>query len=69
MGVLSWILLRVKEGGFILRFKVGDRGGEGLDMTHLLYANDTFVSYDTNWVIGIFELVIHVVRGNIEIGN
>lgn len=44
---LDKILLRLKEGGFILGFKVGRSGGKGQDMIPLLYADDTFVFYDT----------------------
>lgn len=43
MKVLCKILRRARNGVFIMDFKVGGRGGEGLDLTHLLFANDTLI--------------------------
>ena len=45
---LSQMLNRAKEGGFFLGFKVGGRGGEGLELTHLLIAIDNLIFYDAN---------------------
>ena len=42
------MLNRAKEGGFFLGFKVGGRGGEGLELTHLLVAIDNLIFYDAN---------------------
>ncbi|KAL6335984.1 hypothetical protein AAG906_003610 [Vitis piasezkii] len=41
MEALSSLLLRAREGGFISRFKVKGRGGEGKEVSHLPFANDT----------------------------
>lgn len=41
MEALSSLLLRARKGGFISRFKVKGRGGEGKEVSHLPFANDT----------------------------
>ena len=43
MEALSCLLKRAKLEGFFLGWKVKGRGGEGLDVSHLLFANDTLV--------------------------
>ena len=45
MKVLCKILRRARNGVFIMDFKVGGRGGEGLDLTHLLFANDILIFF------------------------
>ena len=46
MEVLSRLLKKTEEGGFIGRFQVGAPRGESLGVSHLLYANDTILSFD-----------------------
>ena len=41
--VLSRLLLEARDDGFILRFKVGGRGGGGEEISHLLFVDDTSV--------------------------
>ena len=43
MGALSCLLRRAREGGYLIDFKVNGNGGEGLEVTHLLFADDTLV--------------------------
>ena len=43
MEALSCLLGRAREDGFLTGFKVNGRGGEGLEVTHLLFADDTLV--------------------------
>ena len=43
MEALSCLLGRAREDGFLTSFKVNGRGGEGLEVTHLLFADDTLV--------------------------
>ena len=38
----------IKEGGFLLGFKVNGRGGDGLEVSHLLFANETLVFCETS---------------------
>lgn len=47
MEALSKILRRVKEGGFIIGLKVGGKGGNGLALIHLLFANNILIFYDS----------------------
>ena len=44
MNALSCFIKTTGEGGFILGYKMGGRGGEGVDkVSHLLFANDTLI--------------------------
>ena len=43
MEVLGCLLRRARGGGFLTDFKVNGKGGEGLEVTHLLFADDTLV--------------------------
>ena len=60
----SQLLFRARWGGFIKRFKVGS-SGEGMDLLHLLFANDTLIFCETNndqliylsWVFMWFEAI------------
>ena len=64
MKALSSLLVRAREGGFLSGFKVGG-GGEGEEISHLLFANDTivfwgaFVDQVTNlyWLLMWFEAI------------
>ena len=40
---LSRLLLKAQEGGFISGFTVGGRGGDGEEISHLLFADDTII--------------------------
>jgi hypothetical protein len=46
MEVLSRLLKKTEEGGFIGRFQVGAPRGESLGVSHLLYADDTILFCD-----------------------
>ena len=48
MEVLSCLLKREKEGGYLLGFRVSGRGGEVEKVSHLLFADDTFIFYKAN---------------------
>ena len=60
----SQLLFRARWGGFIKRFKVGS-SGEGMDLLHLLFANDMLIFCETNsdqliylsWVFMWFEAI------------
>ena len=41
MEALSCLLKRAKEGGFLLGWQLSGRGGVGVEITHLLFADDT----------------------------
>jgi hypothetical protein len=64
MEVLSWMLRRTEEGGFIRGFQAGRT--DGLGVSHLLYADDTIIFCDANperllyiqMVLTCFEAVI-----------
>ena len=43
MEALSCLLRRAREGDFLTGLKVNGRGGEGLEVTHLLFADDILV--------------------------
>lgn len=40
MESLNCLIKKVREMGFIFGFKVGGRGSEGVEVIHLLFAND-----------------------------
>ena len=46
MEALSCLLRRVREGGYLFGFKVFGRNGKGLEVSHLLLADDTLVFYE-----------------------
>ena len=48
MEVLSGLLKRAVEGNFISGYKVGDRDGGELVISHLLYADDTIIFCEAN---------------------
>ena len=58
---LSCILKRVEEGSFISSFKVGGRGGKGIEVPHLLFADNTNFLWYLWGAIEVLELVIHMV--------
>ena len=41
MEALSCLLKRAKEGGFLPRWQLSGRGRAGVEITHLLFADDT----------------------------
>ena len=43
MDALSRMILKAQEGGFISGFTVGGRGGDGEEISHLLFADDTII--------------------------
>ena len=43
MKALSRLILKAQEGGFISGFTIGERGGDGEEISHLLFANDTII--------------------------
>ena len=48
MKALSCLLKRVVDGSFLTACKVRGRGGEGAQVSHLLFANDTLVFYEAS---------------------
>ena len=48
MEVLSHILKKTEEGGFIQGFHVGPVNSTGIRVSHLLFANDTILFYDAS---------------------
>ena len=48
MEILSRMLKRVEEEGFIKGFSVGAAGLDGLSVSHLLYADDTILFCDND---------------------
>ncbi|RVW82606.1 putative ribonuclease H protein [Vitis vinifera] len=65
MEVFSNLISRAEEKGFIKGFKVMGRRGEGVSVSHLLSADDTFLFCEDNrdqlefwkWVVICFEVV------------
>lgn len=43
MEALTFLLKKTKEACFISGFTVGGRGGEGREMSHLLFTNGTLI--------------------------
>ena len=43
MEALSCLLKRAKEGGVLRGWQLSGRGGAGVEITHLLFADDTLV--------------------------
>ena len=54
METLSCIPLSVKEGGFIVGFLVRGRNGLGVEVSHLLFADDTLILCDASKDIYVF---------------
>ncbi|RVW20831.1 putative ribonuclease H protein [Vitis vinifera] len=48
MKALSCLLKRVVDGSFLTACKVRGRGGEGAQVSHLLFTNDTLVFYEAS---------------------
>ncbi|RVX21872.1 hypothetical protein CK203_001388 [Vitis vinifera] len=65
MEALSCLLSRVREGGFLIGFKVNGRDGERLVVTHLFFANDNLVFCEASyahmtylsWLLMWFEII------------
>ena len=45
MEALSCLLKRAREGGFLSGWQLSGKGGAGVEITHLLFADDTLVFY------------------------
>lgn len=43
MKAFSKLIAKAEEGGFIRGVKLEGRGGEGVQVSHLLFANDTLL--------------------------
>ena len=43
MEALSCLLKRAREGGFLSGWQLSGKGGAGVEITHLLFADDTLV--------------------------
>ena len=66
MEALSFFIKRAVSGGFLTGCKVKERGGEGVQITHFLYANDMLIFYEASkdqlaylsWLLIWFETII-----------
>ena len=66
MEAFSSLISRAEEKGFIRGFKVMGRRGEGVSVSHLLFADDTLLFCEDNrdqldfwkWVVICFEMVL-----------
>ncbi|RVW48216.1 hypothetical protein CK203_069509 [Vitis vinifera] len=65
----SQFLFKAKSGSFISRFKVGRSSGKWMNVSHLLFVNNTLILYGTNndqlrylsWVFMWFEVVFGLI--------
>ncbi|RVW80209.1 putative ribonuclease H protein [Vitis vinifera] len=65
MEALSCLIKRAISRGFLTGCRVKGKGGEGVQLTHLLYADDTLIFYDAfedqlahlSWVLMWFEVI------------
>ena len=48
MEVLSRLLKRTENGGFLYGFQVGSHSYGGIHISHLLFADDTIVFWDAS---------------------
>ena len=48
MEVLSYILKRVMEGGYLEGFLASGKGSVSMVVSHLLFVDDTLILYDSN---------------------
>ena len=48
MRTFSCILKRASQGGFLKGFLASGRGGEGMTVPHLLFADDTLIFCDSS---------------------
>ena len=63
MEALSILINKAVEGGFLLGYKSRDRGGNEVQVSHLLFADDTLVFFEDSrdqimylcWVLLWFE--------------
>ena len=56
MEALSCLLKRANEGGFFPGWQLSGRGSTGMEITHLLFVDDTLVFYEPS-----LELASYVV--------
>lgn len=64
--VLSCLLERVREDGFLSGIKVNGRVKEGLEVSHLLFVDETLVFFEAstthltylNWLLMWFEVIL-----------
>ena len=65
MEALSCLLKKAKVGGFLLGWRVSGRNGDGVDISHLLFVDDTLVLCKLNqdqltyfnWLLMCFEAI------------
>ena len=65
MEALSCLIKKAVSGGFLTDYRVKGRGGEGVQLTHLLYTDDTLIFCDASedqlahlsWVLMWFEVI------------
>ena len=62
MAALSCLLRRAREGGYLFGFKVNGRHGEGVEVSHLLFVDDSLVFsnvFRTESVVELKKLLVH----------
>ena len=65
MEAFNRLIAKVEEGVFIKGVKIEGRGGEGVQVSHLLFADDTLLFYEDDedqlkywkWIVTCFKLV------------
>ena len=66
MEALSCLLKRAREGGFLSGWQLSGKGGAGVEITHLLFADDTLVFCEPSidqvcylsWLLMWFEAML-----------
>ena len=48
MEALSYLIKKAVSGGYLTGYRVKGRGDRGVQLTHLLYVDDTLVFYETS---------------------
>ena len=65
MAALSCLLRRAREGGYLFGFKVNGRHGEGVEVSHLLFVDDSLVFSNVFRIESVVELKKLLVHGSL----